>query len=273
MFKKNLYVEQISKIDTNNTLCVDCGTVNPQFTSINNGVLICWECSITHDKLGYNVSYVRDINSEWDEYLFGYIRSGSNTRFKENLKDFGIEGMPIETKYKSKAVDYYRKTLKAKLFGQEAPNKPTNEEGKEVIPLSTDDFPEFLNYKIVADKSTISTEDGKKGTFFNRVSSSFQTFGGKVHSLGLVFGHKIQKMKLDEKIKTESQHAVTNLKKAGTFVKEKTSPVVDITKSKILSIKDKITKKKEEEQSASAHNQSQGQEAPDSSNTQNLENP
>lgn len=273
--KKKYIVEQIPNIDTANTLCVDCGAVDPQFASINNGILICWECSILHDKLGYNVSFVRDINSDWDEYLFGYIRSGSNTRFKENLKEFGIDTMPIEEKYKTKASDHYRKALKARLFAQEAPNKPSMEEGKVIIPLSTDDFPEFMNYKVVVDNLSNITptedENGKKLTFFEKASQSFQEFGGKIYSLGLVFGHKIKKMKIDEKIKKETQIAVTELKKAGTFVKEKTSPVVDITKEKILSIKDKMYKKKEGEESSETQGQIQQTPDPIDSNVQNLD--
>ena len=42
-----------------NDRCADCNTPNPEWASINLGVLICLECSGIHRQLGTHISQVR----------------------------------------------------------------------------------------------------------------------------------------------------------------------------------------------------------------------
>lgn len=49
-----------------NTKCVDCDAPNPDWASINLGVLMCIECSGVHRKLGSHISRVRSLDlDEW----------------------------------------------------------------------------------------------------------------------------------------------------------------------------------------------------------------
>lgn len=95
-------------LDFENNLCVDCKSAMPQYVSINNAVIICHQCAMKHKSLGYNISYVRDIKSEWDPYLLSYILRGGNGRFIRLIRDFDIESLEIEYKYITKAAEYYR---------------------------------------------------------------------------------------------------------------------------------------------------------------------
>ncbi len=53
--KKTKLIPQI--MDTN-TACADCNTPNPDWVSLNLGVLLCIECSGVHRSLGVHVSKV-----------------------------------------------------------------------------------------------------------------------------------------------------------------------------------------------------------------------
>eukprot|EP00798_Chlamydomonas_sp_ICE-L_P010026 gene10026-7916_t len=70
-FKRNVTDEQnekhkreLSKIlrEPNNRSCVDCGTRNPTWASINLGCIFCLTCSGVHRSLGVHISQVRSCN-------------------------------------------------------------------------------------------------------------------------------------------------------------------------------------------------------------------
>ena len=42
-------------------------------------------------KLGYNVSYVRHISSDWDPYLFSFLERGGNSRFISLSKKYELD--------------------------------------------------------------------------------------------------------------------------------------------------------------------------------------
>lgn len=46
------------------------------------------------------------------------MRSGGNQKFISFLKEFDLHDASIYTKYKTKAVDYYRKKLDAEMTGE-----------------------------------------------------------------------------------------------------------------------------------------------------------
>ena len=106
-------LEQLKNLPENN-FCSDCICRTSSFASINNGVFLCIECSDSHTTLGNQISYVSDLDLEFDEYLVLFLVRGGNKRFlkfleTENLKE-SFENRKLL--YRSKAMDYYRRLVK-----------------------------------------------------------------------------------------------------------------------------------------------------------------
>ena len=80
----------------------------PTFASINNAILMCGNCAEKQKELGYNISYIRELKSDWDQYLLNYLERGGNSRYIRLCKKYDLENMPIEQKLKTKIFEYYR---------------------------------------------------------------------------------------------------------------------------------------------------------------------
>ena len=64
-----------------NRLCADCGMADPDWASINLGILVCIECSGIHRGLGVHVSKVRSLPlDEWTPSLVGLMKALGNER-------------------------------------------------------------------------------------------------------------------------------------------------------------------------------------------------
>ncbi|VDK42114.1 unnamed protein product [Gongylonema pulchrum] len=72
--------------------CADCSADDPQWASLNKGVLICSECCYVHRNLGRHVSNVRSIkkgawNSSQLELMYILYSNGSNNIWEHSLLD------------------------------------------------------------------------------------------------------------------------------------------------------------------------------------------
>ena len=172
--KKSDKVNIIYSIDEQNKLCVDCGSENPTKVSINNGILICENCAKEHELLGSSISYLKNINDDYDEFLINFIVLGSNTKFKRFLTNEKVDlNLPIKDKYKTQAVNYYRKNLKAKVEGKDEIKKEYQDPNKILNDLD-DNYPEF-NKKYVIKNQVL-----KKGNLINQNKFSFMFIFNKV---------------------------------------------------------------------------------------------
>lgn len=74
-------VEVLRLVDSENSTCADCSNSNPDWASINLGILLCIECSGIHRGLGTHVSKVRSLvldTSSWTEQLVGVMLAIGN---------------------------------------------------------------------------------------------------------------------------------------------------------------------------------------------------
>ena len=83
--------------------------------------------------VGTAISYVKSVDSEWDGYLLSYILLGGNTLFINSLEKMKVNPeLSVEEKYRTYALDYYRRNLKNKVMnGSEIPIEK-NEKAEEV---------------------------------------------------------------------------------------------------------------------------------------------
>ena len=177
-------------IDEENKVCVDCGKSNPTKVSINNGVIICEECAEKHEELGHSISFIKDIDDDFDGYLLNFIVFGSNSKFKRFLISEKIDpSLPIEKKYLTKACFFYRNNLKRKVKGEELLTNKDYEDANEIIEIENveDNYPEFEHYKM---KSKV-IHDGelkkKEETTLNKLSGSIFSIGKKMYG-GIKYG-------------------------------------------------------------------------------------
>ncbi|CAC5395624.1 AGAP [Mytilus coruscus] len=77
-----------------NNVCADCGTANPDWSSLNLGTLICIECSGIHRNLGTHLSRVRSLDlDEWPPDLQRVMMSIGNST-ANSVWEANIKGRP-----------------------------------------------------------------------------------------------------------------------------------------------------------------------------------
>ena len=174
-------INLILAIDEENNICVDCDKKNPTKISINNGVIICESCAKQHEELGYAISYIKDIEDDFDEYLLNFLVFGSNSKFKRFLLSEGVgTSLPIKKKYLTKACYFYRKNLKRKVKGENTETKKDYENANDIVENGENYFEEFENYKI---KSKIIHEGAlkaKQNTKLNKIGGTILHVGKKM---------------------------------------------------------------------------------------------
>uniref|UniRef100_A0A914DYF7 Arf-GAP domain-containing protein n=1 Tax=Acrobeloides nanus TaxID=290746 RepID=A0A914DYF7_9BILA len=80
------------ELDTSIFVCADCGASDPQWASINRGVLICSECCFVHRNLGRHISQMRSLKKGiWNANQLALIdvlyKNGSNNIWEHTLLD------------------------------------------------------------------------------------------------------------------------------------------------------------------------------------------
>ena len=167
-----------------NTTCFDCGKENPKWASLNNGIILCLKCAGIHRSFGLQISIIRSVQVDsWTEKQVKYLSLGGNNIFKTFLSEYKIDPTSsFELKYKSKAAEYYRCTLKnevEKIFDEKYKpiemEKPNLETGVEIIEIKQNDKEIDNNSYIGSDNQNQKQNDdsffGAMGTFFKDFSS------------------------------------------------------------------------------------------------------
>ena len=109
-----------------NTRCVDCDSPNPDWASLNLGVLVCIECSGIHRNLGSHISRVRSLDlDEWPPghvaVMTGLGNHVANTVWEARAREAGHRkpgpDSPREEKERYIKAKYERKEMLAALPG------------------------------------------------------------------------------------------------------------------------------------------------------------
>ena len=76
--------EQQKALVTVNKYCADCGRENPEWASVNNGIMICIECCGVHRSLGTHISKVRSLKLDrWTPNSVQLLLLIGNKRFND----------------------------------------------------------------------------------------------------------------------------------------------------------------------------------------------
>ena len=202
----------IYNIDEKNSKCADCSSENPSKISINHGITLCETCSQAHEKLGKSISYIRNIDEDLDSYLLSFLTLGSNSKFYNMIEQLKINSsLPIEIKYKTNGINYYRRLLKAKVLGQKL-FEPDFDNPNEIIENIENNYPEFENYELKTDE--VKKKEKKK----------FGNFFGKIKGFSKNISEKIQDMHIKDKLKKGTVNAYSGIKKATHYMSEKSQP-------------------------------------------------
>ena len=110
---KQLMIEEIKNDEMNNE-CFDCGSQNPEYISINNGIFLCKRCIYYHCKFPDEISTLikNNLNNLGQKEL-NYLYYGGNRK----LTEFLLTNCPKlnqyhpEILYKTDELKYYRYQL------------------------------------------------------------------------------------------------------------------------------------------------------------------
>jgi hypothetical protein len=235
---KGQYKDIILSIDEENIKCADCGKENPIKVSVNNGIILCEECASQHLELGPNVSYIRDLSGEFDEYLLNYFTLGGNSKFKKFLKEENVDtSLPINKKYLTRACEFYRINLKRKVQGVDLLTKKY-ENPNEIVENMENNFPEFEDYVIKNQKQNKNQKLGQAKKLIGNIGSGLFSFGKKVYS-GVKQGANF--------VAVKAQPATNKIKKGAVYMGHQVGGVYSNIKNKITSLNKGQQKEKEEE--------------------------
>jgi len=115
--KRARNAEQIIDIP-GNEICADCGAKDPQWASINWGVVVCIECSGIHRSLGVHISKVRAIRLDvWEPEILKVIAELGNSIVNKTLEgNIGERQKPSPESERSLKEIWIRDKYKEKLF-------------------------------------------------------------------------------------------------------------------------------------------------------------
>ena len=122
MFVNNEIKKQLEKIsnEEENKKCFDCENEPARWTSLNNGIFLCHECSEEHKNFESGLNIIKSISlDQWNKNQLNLMKKGGNKRLKTFLENNNLpKNIEKKTLYNSKLMVYYRKLLKSEAEGE-----------------------------------------------------------------------------------------------------------------------------------------------------------
>lgn len=122
MFVNNEIKKQLEKIsnEEDNKKCFDCENEPARWTSLNNGIFLCHECSEEHKNFESGLNIIKSISlDQWNKNQLNLMKKGGNKRLKTFLENNNLpKNIEKKTLYNSKLMVYYRKLLKSEAEGE-----------------------------------------------------------------------------------------------------------------------------------------------------------
>ena len=231
-------IKEILSADETNKKCVDCKKGKSTCISVNNGVTLCGECANLHVTFGKGISFVHPIDDEWDTYLLTFLKKGGNAKFVAFCDENGISSMPPENRYMTRAVDYYRRNLKADVLNLGKISKDYVK-AEELINNPINCFPEFTNYVLPSQNKPKEPEPNAVVGWLKKMGISITT-GAKS------LNEKFKATKFAQQLTIANEKVGEQLKKAGTYIAEKSTVVGEKMKITYADLKTKIASKNNE---------------------------
>jgi len=130
IYEGNPYIKMIKQKlnDEFNNYCVECGSENPEYLSINNGVFICIDCVQNHLRFPKSISKI--IKNNKNSLTLNEIQCllcGGNKALLDFINnDFPkLSEFPPNILYRTQAMAYYRQNLQYLINGGVPPIKPS----------------------------------------------------------------------------------------------------------------------------------------------------
>ena len=134
----NEYIKMIEEIKEEqfNNVCFECGSLNPEYISINNGIFLCQECIQGHLQFPQEISQIIindlfSLNNNQVKKL--YLGGNKNLIEFINFDYPRLKQFSPDILYKTNAIEYYRKRLEFYVKGGQKPLKPFFESAYHLI--------------------------------------------------------------------------------------------------------------------------------------------
>lgn len=211
---QTLFLE-IKSLENDNFACIDCQNNQTTHISLSHGTFICSSCASIHESLFPDLSKIKSDQEHFSDFDLKFLTSGGNKAFYEFLKYYNIQSSPIQQKYHTKAVYFYREMLKAIVFEQEIPNEMPNQiEGCNILTPKPVFYPELRPI----DEPLLQTEESEdENSCFRKM---FKCIFDTSHNIGKKVENKVRQISEKPSVKKAEEKTNEFFEKVGRTVDE-----------------------------------------------------